>query len=685
MSQDRHNVLRAFREYASAAPSAKAQPSTETLILPRPEPGTYDTILSLIRRLRPRRRLFALVETLKACSPAEADELAPELLELLAKHRRSDVSSATALVFACLPAQAKSAAVCVAGPDLVTAAAGLDLTDPLARRSLAALAAGTSDPALASRLTTLLADADPDVVGDAERAVVDTAEALATSADLANDAAFASLLQAVDSYDRHRRKGVLHAALRLLGTPAGLARAASDAAGAKVEWLHDASHPAQMAIRSLLRRGDSPEIAAAAMVWLRLPTQSQACRERLLAAGSLPEHEAVLRWCHLLAHPVRQRVMRAAPAGRLADAPWSVHLPAYAELGVEARRQTPRWVASLPLAPDEAATMLAPLAADPSPLVRAALVVHSPAAGLDELSDLAFDEDPGVARMAVVRLAQRCAQRPLWRRGSAQQPTEAERAVTRLKRSPHACVRAIADAALPDEHGPAARIAWRAAFKRDRAGALADLRDRVLMGTTADRVRWIGTARRLQAADALERELCDIVEDGDAPRAGTRSDAVLVASAVAALGECSGARARAVLEAALNSPESRVVSNAIEALARRSARRPVEGPPSERILEFKETAEHRPRATAALAAARLFPGGALAARDTLRAMLADPRPAHRVAGVWLAERSVSIPGFDSGETLCSVRGLQDDPDSRVRARATRCAARLALHAPQEAA
>jgi hypothetical protein len=684
--------LRAIREYAgpstASTPPRATPPVPPSLVFGRPDPGPQDAILSLVRRLRPGRRLFALAETLKACGPQEAEHLAPELLELLARHRRPEVTSTTALVFSRLPAQARSAALCVAGPALVAAAAHLDLTDPLARRSVAALAAGTADPALASRLTDLLRDADPEVVADAEHAVIDIADALAAAADPQTPAAFAAMLDAVDAYDRHRRKGVLLAALRMLGTPAGLARATTGPEAPRAAWLQDPTHPAQHAIRSLLRRSDTPEVAAAALVWLRLPTQAAACRERLLAAASVAEHESVLRWCHLMAHPARRRVMRPAPSGRLADATWSVHLPAYADLSADARRQTPRWIAALPLPADEAATMLAPLSADPDPLVRAALLVHSPGAGPDELADLAYDDDASVARMAAVRLAQRAAARPTWRRApaGAQEPPPAERALTRLLRSPHPQVRAFALAAAPDEHSPPARAAWRSALRRDPTATLAELRDRLFMGPSADRVRWVGTVRRLGVCDKLERDLCDIAEDvaPSSRTAGARPDPVLAASAIAALGECPGARAASILDHALASSDPRIVSNAIEALTRRARAVPHPSLP-DRLLAFRDAVEHRPRATAALAAARIAPDAAAPAGAVLLEMLADPRPAHRVAGVWLAERAAAIAGIDAPRVLARIHLLHDDPDPGVRARADRCAHRLAHTATQEVA
>jgi hypothetical protein len=124
-----------------------------------------------------------------------------------------------------------------------------------------------------------------------------------------------------------------------------------------------------------------------------------------------------------------------------------------------------------------------------------------------------------------------------------------------------------------DDFGAAARNAWRLSLRRDRAGALAELRDHLLMGAPRDRLPWIALVRRLELAPSLERDLCDLAEDF-LPR-GTECDrdaAVFTATIVAALADCPAPRSREVLIRAMGSDDPRVAANAVESLMRQSSR-----------------------------------------------------------------------------------------------------------------
>lgn len=613
------------------------------------------------------------MDTLEAASDDEIDAYAPDLVQLLTKRTDRTAREArrvVARVFARLPRHARSAAVSVAGEHLLAAAATSDDPDPLARRSaavLAGLAPATHD--LCRRLPIILADTDPGVVEAAEQALTELAARAGRSSPEDRTAIERIVIDAMAGFDQHRRRAVLLAGIQLLGTPAALAAAASVGA----DWLADASHPAQLAIRSLIRRGSGPALTRAALVWLRLPAQAPACRDRLLRAGAVEEHEAVLSSAHLLAHPERRRALRQRPLSDQ-DGTWKLDARTVARLPLEARRHVPRLLGALPL--DAASSSEAVLAsyADESPLVRlAGLTAPGVPPAMDAITDLAYDDDASVARSAALRLVHA---RPASPR--AQGSTLVQKTIDRLARSPHAQVRSVCAGAGADPHSPRARLAWRLSLRRDRAAALAELRDAILMGDTRDRIDWIATCRRLGAASALERELCDIVEDSlsPAPDGDPAPALALAATAAAALAECAADRSERVLEAALGSSDPRVVANAVEAMARRR-RREGESAAADRLLsvivELKESPAHRVRASAALAMLQeAAPAGVhRLGEDVLRDMLADERPMHRLAGVWLADRAASSGAISPGVLVEPIQLLRHDADTAVRERAKR--------------
>jgi hypothetical protein len=65
-------------------------------------------------------------------------------------------------------------------------------------------------------------------------------------------------------------------------------------------------------------------------------------------------------------------------------------------------------------------------------------------------------------------------------------------------------------------------------------------------------------------------------------------------------------------------------------------------------------------------------------------MLADSRPMHRLAGVWLAERAVASGSVDPSGLLKPIKDLGADADVAVRARAVRCGRRLVILADPQA-
>lgn len=645
----------------------------------RSVPGCLVSRGVLLRRLDKRARLAAIAAALQAADSEEAAAFAAELIELLTSRGRvrREALSVTARLFAVLPAQARSAATCVAKEDLVKAGETINTSDMLGRCSKAALAGATADPSLCRYLPHLLVDPDPVVVAAAERAIGEIAVAAATSTSTPDRGQRERvLIDAIATFDQHRRRSVLIAGLHVLGTPAALAGAGD--AGA--EWLADSTHPANLAIRSLLRRERGPEVARAALVWLRVPAQAPACRERLTSPAAPDELEAVLRHAHLTAHPARRRALATQQPGADARNMLGVDPETISQLTVAARRQVSRWFESLAAGAADGNPRAAALATDPESIVRlSALTCDATSGRAPVLLDLAYDEDPGVARSAAVHIA--CG-----RAGSvgARSDTQAGGTLSRLRRSPHAGVRAVAFAAATDPRGPGFRASIRLALRRDRAAALADLRDAILMGEEHQRVAWIGSCRILGVAGDLERDLCDIAEEFLAPpeRTGDGPPArglLLAATAVAALGDCSGNRSATLLGRVLNALDERVAANAIEAIGRRG-RRPGAAPRvGAQLVEFKDAAAHRVRANAALA---LLRDGAASDQQSgagiVERMLADDRVPHRLAGLWLADRAASAGAIAASALIEPVNELRQDADVGVRDRAIRCRRRLGV-------
>jgi hypothetical protein len=622
-----------------------------------------------------------IAAAIQGADKEEAAVFAAELVEMLTSRGRlrREALAVTSRLFALLPTQARSAAACVAHEGLAGAGQALHATDALGRSSQAALAGVTADPALCRHLPQLLVDPEPAVVAAAEQAISEIAAAASSASPPDRTQRERVLIDAIATFDRHRRRSVLVAGLHVLGTPAALAGAGDE----RADWLADSTHPANLAIRSLLRRERGPEISRAALVWLRVPAQAPACRERLTAPATPDELEAVLRHAHLMAHPARRSAL--APHSRPGAAPQQTRAPsidpdAISRLPLEARRRASRWLDSLPAGASEGGAAIAALATDPEPLVRLSVLAGAgTSADAPGVLDFAYDEDAAIARSAAIRIAGEQA-RSIGRRHS----NAAATALSRLQRSPHPGVRVVAFGAAPDPRGAGARASIRLALRRDRTAALADLRDAILMGDVHARVAWIGACRVLGVADDLERDLCDIAEDALArpARAGGAASPqgpLLAATAVGALGDCRGARSAALLAQSLDAADERVAANAVEALGRR-ARRPGGGPPANvRLVEFKDAAAHRVRANAALALLRDEAGdSSRAGADIVVRMLADDRTPHRLAGLWLADRAASSGVLAPSSLIEPVVRLRDDADPGVAGRAIRCRRRLGV-------
>jgi hypothetical protein len=230
------------------------------------------------------------------------------------------------------------------------------------------------------------------------------------------------------------------------------------------------------------------------------------------------------------------------------------------------------------------------------------------------LADFAFDAEECLARGAAMRWFD------LVRAGERFKRSEVDQSATidALRRSPHACVRAMA-------------VGVRASSARERAGE-ASLRQRLAQRHHA--------AGQLDALDELKTHdrLAACVGSVIALLEDDTIDARVRARSATLLGRMSDISSlQALTRAASRSePDARVVANAIDALRRRRDQvGPVASAP---IVEFKSPASHqRVRASAIRLLASLKTPGSDCASDVLE-MLKDPRPAHRQSGAWLAGR-----------------------------------------------
>ncbi|GAB4384858.1 MAG: hypothetical protein Kow0022_08760 [Phycisphaerales bacterium] len=480
------------------------------------------------------------------------------------------------------------------------------------------------------------------------------------------------LRAALEDFGEHRMKQVLLAALLLADGPAS---PGTDAL--QLRALIRGDHPVRGGLRTTIRLHPAPFVRERAWRWMREASLQSAAVDRLRRAGSVLEHELVLAQGHLILHPARQAALRGVGA-EVVPKPACV-----AELSAAARRWLPEVVESLRADPETRSALRASGLTDPAVSVRLAYVRT---ADVVEQTDLTFDADPRVARSA--SLARSPAGARSWVRWP-NRPVDQQRArlAGLLTRSPHPQVRAIArqDAARFDPWGvdrPESRLAAREWLAADRASFMSAVRRRMIDGDEHQRTAAIRLARMLGITGALEQDLLELAAEEEAcPR--------VAATAVSALGDAGGVTAREGIVRALSAGDDRVRANAVEAAVRCSARlakadsRDIRL--AEAVVELKADPHHRVRANAwrgliERGCAQAAPG--VIDLEGIRQMLTDEREMHRLAGLWLTERTVgcALPsrlGRDWEWVCRRVAGLASrDEDDAVRARAARCGRRL---------
>lgn len=498
-----------------------------------------------------------------------------------------------------------------------------------------------------------------------------------------------AVAKAVELFDEHRRKEVLLAALVLLEGP----RRTLAGRDVLAELARDEDSAAGRTLRSAFRRARAPIARQRAWLWARERALAAACTDRIARAPTLDDHVVVLELAHLALAPARARHLAIVPISTT-PAP-AVELPPgavggrrvhaagpvpdhrmIAQLPPALRRQVPRLVAALRADPPTRAMALEPLLRSDDPVARFAA---SRVLSGDDARDYCFDPDPRIAHHAAVRASSAgVAESSRLRAGHAAR----RRFGAALARSPHPRVRRLgsdeADRVTPGWSSALRLLAARrlhAAEPRMFADAVREVRDG---GNVHELVGWLMAARRIGAVETIEPLLLGLVRDSlSSPAPG---ECRAAATAAACLGRLEASRSRGALAECLRShPDARVRANAAEALGRAHA-------DDRAALAEADDEHHRVRASLLRALLQPWPEpkppGAGLAADRLGDMLADPRPPHRLAGVWVVQRSLrsALEGRlgSRWERLAGrVRWLADeDTDASVRARAAAVTTRL---------
>lgn len=574
------------------------------------------------------------------------------------------------------------------------------------------------DPGLAPALNLLLGDQDRGVAQAAESAWVEIAARLSTlsparlsgvprmqEAIVDTDAQpnddrpwRAVLAQALRTFPEHRGRGVLLASLLLVDSKS-LREAATDACRDPLAAIVlSREEAASGSLRGFVRTSKLSIAAERALEWLAFPPLARAGADRLTAISASRELAALARRWSLSRRPAREVMLREVAPAIFNRPDGSSEPEPRRPLTEDGRRILPSMLASLRFGPSERSRLMEPLLLDPSPSVRHALArfgTHR------DVVDLAFDADPRVAGSAARRASLIGTGRANTDPAHELQRRHAWHALART-RDPG--VRALAAAELAHvscwESGwLGARLAVRRAMIADREGTLRGLAERLRTASPADLASLLSTVRGVGLSGELEEILAEL-----ACRTPSQSPDHLraLASIVSALGDSRSAGSLELLQAFRSHADARVRANAVQALGRRAR---VDAWNSRRLIasmiELKGDAQHRVRANALRSIMDLASGGdhpntlatpalarpddshAVQALESLISMLTDDRSAHRLAGVWLAGRTLQLPHSPTPEDRSpelSARLTEIarfDTDAAVRHRAVATAERLA--------
>jgi hypothetical protein len=476
-----------------------------------------------------------------------------------------------------------------------------------------------------------------------------------------------AITDAAWGFAAHRCRSPLIATLLLMDRPA-YSRMEKETADRMRRLLSERQHPSHAPIRTVLKRTDCPLLRERALRWLAIDAIGSAAIDRLMTAETMTEHVTVLDSWVLAIRPRRAAKLGAISSPR-SRAPIGNLLPGahrWDQLSESSKLGVIGIDALINDAQQSRRARIEPALADDSTHVRLRCASLCPSM---DLADFIFDTDPGVSRHAAIRWSTLGIEPPKIDSPSC---IERIRICEHNTRSVHAVTRAIAidelaRLSISDPHHPASRSRARKILHADPTGFVRMMRDRLAMPES--RVDAITMIRLLGVEHRFELDLIGMIQSEHA-------DERARASAIAAIAVVDSSAAKYVLSESMRSDDPRVRANAIEYA-------PV---PGVQLVEFKDDPNHRVRANAIrrLIESKDEKEFAMAqqAGAELAELLADPRPMHRLAGAWVAQRTVVTRGRDRigrhwSPIIVQLEELAaTDEDVRLRDRASQCIRRL---------
>jgi hypothetical protein len=599
---------------------------------------------------------------------------------------------------------------------------------PSERVACGLLAGQCDDPDAITLLPKLLADRHQQIVDAAAGGLLEQLARVTSTRipEATRKAIVRASVEALDTFDQHRRRDVLSSVLELLATPARARHCPPELCA----WLQDDKHVALVTLRSILRKGyrsrglpsdvlDSNEALPKRTAWMVSGYQSLsvACGERLSTSGSISDTQGWLALAHLSRSPARARVLRSLCQNATAafTRPVGPDTPAASTtLGItpdvleliSAREaiHASELLAGATTQSESAAetwSVLESLLGDPRAICRFQLarLVREHAGPDDLLLDLASDPAAPIAISAL-----RTASLPRTRDRIGRQTLA--RLTHRLRdrfsehtgngdahiRASAARIAATADA-LEASHSPwcpdrcESRLLARRMLRADYDGFVLKLRARMLglmcdddpagspNEVTARRIAAMTLAQRLGLALELSADLIGLINTTKHTLAELTADEQVselkvVATAVTVLGRLGTAEAVHAVRVASQFDDARVRANAIDALGRRLRLALDVGHRDSllaQIVELKLDPHHRVRASAVRAeldsALSHWPAAGAAASAAISPLLVDTRPMHRIAGLWLTERLIATRGFEPDHELIHHVSRLIDGDS----------------------
>jgi hypothetical protein len=519
---------------------------------------------------------------------------------------------------------------------------------PEVARNVVAVIRARRDPHMAGRLSAFVAEGG-DLAQEAADVLLDlTIEAAGVtgrrrSAPERRAAVEAAVRAALAAPRRERPR-------ELLVAGAVLAARAHDAALS----VDDDAAPDRADLRGAADQIDHAVVRRNLVRWLATDRLGRAAGRRMHEMRGAAAFSDLLHDGHLLRAPARRRMLAMAIRPLQCIPPPAVAVA----LDARAQRALPDLIDRLDLTDRTRVARLADLLVLPDAAARLraawAILARRPAvcgsSAVDEaIAAFASDRDRTVARAASVAML---AREPAPDR--LEELAAAGHAMIRRRARERAARRSM-DALLHHRGGlgPAAlRVAARCALDRESERATASLRRALVAGDGAapdEIVARIMLVRRLGLTPQLEDVMMDL--------AGAAHPHV-ASAAVAALASGRDDRRHDIVVAALRRDDGRIRANALETL--RAMAPAVAIAPAEPAAR---SADGRLRAAAVLTLLRArLPSGV----RELERMLADVRPMHRVAALWVAKTAREASALDLVRQLaCGDRV----PEVRVRARA----------------